>query len=84
MQKQQSTGTTAALATGVTGYLITILMWVCEQLSIKMDLTVATAFVSVAVMIAGGIGHYIDVKIERALHEESSNSGASGGGQPPA
>lgn len=60
---KQSTGTTAALAGGIAGYLVTILMYLAHHFGINdMTVEVATAFVSVAIFIAGGISHFIERK----------------------
>lgn len=56
---QQSAGSTMALAGGATGYLIVILMYLAKHFGIEdMDVTVATAFVSTALMIAGAVANF--------------------------
>jgi hypothetical protein len=56
-------GATAALAGGIAGYLVTILMYLAKHFGIDdMTMEVATAFVSIAIAIAGGVSHFIEGK----------------------
>lgn len=58
MEQAPSAGKTGAITSGATGSLIVCFMWLCRHFGIAdMDESTATAFVTIAVMMACGVMH---------------------------